>query len=85
MGKFIKNLAILATIATMTSSAMAYNIQFQENKSDSSTEWWSGRCDDGQGFHTWRGYDESIWHASGPKGKDWGPSRDAVIRKVCGE
>ncbi|OPH39957.1 hypothetical protein [Moraxella equi] len=79
MGKFIKNLAILATIATMTSSAMAYTIERQWYEIWFQVE---GRCNDGTYFNGSQGSDGS-WTVQGKQQGFHVSSLDTAIRQAC--
>lgn len=83
MGKIISKLAIIATIATLASNAMAYTIKLDE--SNSSKEAYSGQCDSGKFFYVSRPHNDRYWYASSSGDNYSHESRDKAIRKVCGE
>lgn len=86
MKKSLSKLAILATLAVLSSNAMAYKIY--EDKSDNYHIKYIGDCNDSSTFSIWKRKDEHDW---------WGyhskksiqtlntNDADTAIRRLCGE
>lgn len=78
MGKIISKLAIIATIATLASNAMAYTIISEKTTQDKIEVF--GSCDNGRYFVVFRYFKIDVWYGFDGVMEQ---SREVAIRKTC--
>lgn len=85
MKKSLSKLAILATLAVLSSNAMAYNIYM--DKSDNYQMKYSGNCNDGSAFTVWKIKHEHEWsgYRKGSLQLFKTNNADTAIRRLCDE